>query len=185
MKWLNLLGKYMDRQPTGGEKSPGYQHLGGEVMIHRDFDEVVRRVRRSELAVALATAFRSPRTPAFGASLARLFARANPGQRAGMLREVLTIAPDAIRGDLAPMFGKNRDIRPEDTPGMPAEVVRQATEAAVRKDPGLIDRLSDYLAQYPPLLKNLDIATLAVTMATIGENLAGGGRTMASGGGGM
>ncbi len=183
MKWLNLLGKYMDRQPAGGEKNPGYQHLGGEVMVHRDFDEVVRRAPRSELAVALAAAFRSRQTPAFSASLARLFARANTEQRAEMLNRVLTIAPGAVRGDLAPMFGKNRDVRPEDTSDMPADTVRQATEVAVGKDPGLIDRMSEYLVQYPSLLKNLDIATLAVTMATIGENLAGGGRTMTGGGG--
>lgn len=182
MKWLNLLGKYMDRQPTGGEKNPGYQHVGGEVMVHRDFDEVVRRAPRPALAGALAAGIRSKQTPSFGESVARLFARANPQQRAGMLNMLLTVAPDTVRGDLAGMFSRNRDVRPEDTSGLSPDLVRQVTEVAARKDLGLVDRMAEYLADYPSLIKNLDIATLAVTMATIGENLAGGGRTMTGGG---
>ncbi|MGE5488052.1 MAG: hypothetical protein ACM3ZB_09580 [bacterium] len=183
MKWLNLLGKYMDRQPAGGVKNPGYRHVGGEVMVHRDFDEVVRRAPRSALAEALAIAIRSKQTPSFGESVARLFARANPQQRAAMLNMVLTVVPDSVRGDLAGMFSRNREVRPEDTNGLTPDLVRQVSEVAVRKDQSIVDRMAEYLSEYPSLVKNLDIATLAFTMATVGENLAGGGRTMAGGGG--
>ncbi len=182
MKWLNILGKYMDRQPTGGEKKPGYQHVGGEALVHRDFDDVARKAPRSALAQSLAAAFRAEQTPGFSRSLAHIFPMADPRQRAEILGRLLTIAPGSVRGDLAGLFSVNRDVRPEDTEDLPADLILRVAEEARHKDEGIVDRISDYLADYPTLLKNLDVATLATAMADIGERLAGG-RSMSGGGG--
>jgi hypothetical protein len=181
MNLANLLGKYMDRQQAGGDTNPGYQHVGGDVMVHRDFDEVARRAPRSALAEGLAAAFRSTEARPFGQALAHLFSQAGPEVRAGILGRLLTIAPDSIRGDLAGLFSRNRDVRPEDAARVKPELVRQVAEEARRKDDGIVDRIADYLAEHPSLLKNLDITTLASAMARIGERLQP--RTMTGGGG--
>lgn len=180
MRWLNILGKYMDHQPGGGEKQPGYQHVGGEALVHRDFDDVARKAPRSDLAAALAAAFRAKNTPGFTRSLENLWGPANPEQRAAILGSLLTIAPDSVRGDLAGLFSRDRDVRPEDTEDVAPALVRQVAEEARRKDERIVDRMSDYLSNYPSLLKNLDVATLATAMANIGERLAGT-RTMTGG----
>jgi hypothetical protein len=180
MNLANLLGKYLDRQQAGVDTNPGFQHVGGDVMVHRDFDEVARRAPRSALAEGLAAAFRSDETRRFGQAVARLFSQAAPEVRAGILGRLLTIAPDSIRGDLAGLFSRNRDVRPDDAARVRPDLVRQVAEEARRKDEGIVDRIADYLAQHPSLVKNLDIATLAAAMAQIGERL-GNTRTMAGG----
>jgi hypothetical protein len=183
MNLANLLGKYIDRQQAGGDFNPGFQHVGGDVMVHRDFDEVARRAPRSALAEGLAAAFRSGDVHPFGQVLARLFSQAGPEVRAGILGRLLTIAPGSIRGDLAGLFGRNRDVRPEDTARISPNLVEQIAEEARRKDDGIVDRIAEYLAEHPSLVKNLDIATLAAAMAAVGERL-GGNRTMRGAGGG-
>ncbi len=180
MDWVNLLGKYMDRRLPGGV-NPGEQLVGGEISVHRDFEAVAQRVPRSSLVDGLAAAFRSPDAPGFATMVSRLFSAANPEQRSGLLRILLTIAPSAIRGDLAGLFGRNREVRPEETRNVSPEMVRQVAEEAVRRDPAVVERVSEFLAEHPRLLKNLDIGSLSTAMARIGERVTRIGRSMTGG----
>ncbi len=177
MDWLNMLGKYMERQQAGGT-SPG--HVGGDV--YRDFGEVAQKAPRSTLVEGLAEAFRSNQTPPFGEMIAHLFSQASPDQRAGIAGRLLNIAPESVTGGLAAMFGKNREVKPEDTANLSPDMIRNIADEAAKKDPGIIDRISDLLADHPSLLKNLDIGSLATALGAIGMRL-GGGRTMRGGGG--
>ncbi|HWR52465.1 MAG TPA: hypothetical protein VN428_15240 [Bryobacteraceae bacterium] len=177
MDWVNVLGKYIDRQ-VPGSVNPGEQHVGGEVLVHRDFEAVAQRVPRSSLVEGLAAAFRSPDAPGFGHMLSRLFSAANPEQRAGLLAILLTIAPAAVRGDLAGLFGRNREVKPEETHKVSPEMVRRVADEAERRDPGVVDRISEFLAEHPRLLKNLDISSLSTAMANIGQRVISGRGTM-------
>lgn len=181
MDWVTILGKYMDRQPWPGA-APGVQHVGGDVSIHRDFEIVAHKAPRSVLAEALAFAFRSAETAPFGETLGRLFNHATPQQRAQILGALLTIAPGAVRGDLASLFGRNREVSPADAERVSSDLARQVAAEAERRDSGIVDRISDILAGYPKLLKNLEVGALSAAMARIGEIMAGA-RTMTGGGG--
>lgn len=182
MDWVNLLGKYMDRRVNTGV-NPGEQLIGGEFSVHKDFEAVANRVPRSALVEGLVAAFRSPDTPRFADNLSRLFGAANPEQRADLLSILLSIAPNAVRGDLAGLFGRNREVKPEETRKVSPEMVKKVADEAERREPGIVERVSEFLADHPRLVKNLDIATLSTAMATIGERVTGlrPGRIMTGG----
>jgi hypothetical protein len=180
MDWVNLLGKYMDRG-LRDSINPGEQLVGGEESVYRDFEAVAQRLPRSSLVEGLAAAFRSPDTPGFAQMVGRLFSAANPEQRAGLLGILLTIAPNAVRADLAGLFGRNREVKPEETGRISPEMVRRVAEEAERRDAGIVDRVSEFLAEYPRLVKNLDIGSLSIAMARIGERVTRPARVMTGG----
>jgi hypothetical protein len=154
------------------------RHASGESVVQRDFEEVARRAPRSVLAEGLANAFRSAGTQSFGQSVAHLFGQSQPGLKAGLLNQVLSISPESASREMLD-FLASRNITPEEAQKVPQKTVERLANEAARKDPRVVDRVADFFAEHPSVVKTLGVGTLAEVIAGIGrragERVSGGG----------
>lgn len=137
-----------------------------------DFDEVVREAPPELLGGGIADAFRSDRTPAFGDMVGSLFGASNAQQRGGLLGQLIsTIGPAVLSGLAGGALGRFADkarSNPQAAEAVTHDLtpleVKQAAEAAEQNDPGIMDRLGEYYAKNPELLKILGGGALAVIL---------------------
>jgi hypothetical protein len=177
-----LLQQYQGAQP---DQAPD--------TVDDDFDQVAQRAPQPAVADGLAAAFRSEQTPEFGEMTANLFNNSNPQQQAGLLNTILKYAGPAILGrimsgggggggatggagggggglsDLINIFkgGGQQELTPEQAQQIPPEAVQQVAEQAQKHDPSIIDRISDFYAEHPTLIKSLGTAALTIALAKI------------------
>ncbi|WP_229217345.1 hypothetical protein [Massilia forsythiae] len=154
----------------------------------RHFDQVAQSVPQGQLAQGLGQAFRSDQTPPFAQMAAQLFGNSDPNQRAGMLNQILgsigpgvlsSLAGGALGGSLGNLFGGGAgatpqqapQITPEQASQMTPEQVRQIAEQAERHDPSVVDRMDDFYAQHPGLVKGLGGAVLAVALGHMAQGM--------------
>ena len=181
MKELSgLLQQYQGAQP---DQAPD--------TIDDDFDQVAQAAPQPALADGLAAAFRSEQTPDVGQMTANLFNNSNPQQQAGLLNTILKYAGPAILGrimagggggggsastggggglsDLINIFkgGGQQEVSPEIAGQIPPEAVQQAVDQAQKEDPSIIDKISDFYAAHPTLVKSLGTAALTIALAKI------------------
>ncbi len=52
---------------------------------------------------------------------------------------------------------------------IPPEAVEQIADKAHKEDPSIIDRISDFYAEHPTLVKTLGTAALTIALAKIAE----------------
>lgn len=170
------------------------QYQGAEPMqapdtIDDDFDQVAQAAPQPALSDGLAAAFRSEQTPEFGQMTANLFNNSNPQQQAGLLNTILKYAGPAILGrimsgggggsasaggggglsDLINIFkgGGQQEVTPEQAGQIPPEAVQQVAEEAQKHDPSIIDKISDFYAEHPTLVKSLGAAALTIALSKI------------------
>ncbi len=155
MDWLgqvgNLVGKY-----KGGQDHPD---------AHGDFDSVAGAVPKDALASGLAAAFRSDRTPPFASLVGTLFRSAGGMERAGLMSILASAAGPAL---VQKIIGRPdaRDAKPED--------VEKLASEAEHADPGVVERLTGFVAENPALAKSLGGGFLGIAMSKLGGG--GGGR---------
>jgi hypothetical protein len=159
MNWINevgdLLRQYQTPPVSGSAASSAPQ----------DYDRVTQSAPPSALAGALASAIRSPNTPAFSDVIAQLFSASNPSQRTGILQHLLQSAGAALgSGSTAAAPAQTTPVNEQQAAAMSPESVRALAQEAERRDPSIIDRASAFYAQHPTLVKGLGAATLAVLM---------------------
>jgi hypothetical protein len=184
MDWLNqirgVLSKYADRMPeTPVGKQAAVLHTADVSAVHRDFEQVAHRAPRSALAEGLADAFRMPETPPFGQSVAHLFSHSDAALKAELLNRVLSIAPESASREML-NFLTSRKISPEEAQTVPAQKVERLANEAEKKDPAVVDRLAEFFAERPNVVKTLGISTLTAVIASIGHRAGqrtAGGRT--------
>lgn len=171
-----LLQQYSGAQP---DQAPD--------TIDDDFDQVAQAAPQPALADGLAAAFRSEQTPEFGQMTANLFNNSDPQQQAGLLNTILKYAGPAILGrvmsgggtsaggggglsDLINIFrGGQQEVTPEQASQIPPEAVQQVAEQAQKHDPSIIDRISDFYAEHPTLVKTLGTAALTIALSKIAQ----------------
>jgi hypothetical protein len=171
-----LLQQYQGAQP---EQAPD--------TIDDDFDQVARVAPQPALADGLSAAFRSEQTPEFGQMTANLFNNSNPQQQAGLLNTILKYAGPAILGrvmsggsgasgggggglsDLINIFkgGGQQEVTPEQAGQIPPEAVQQVAEEAKKHDPSIVERISEFYAEHPTLVKTLGTAALTIALSKI------------------
>jgi hypothetical protein len=178
MKELSgLLQQYQGAEPTQAPDT-----------IDDDFDQVAQAAPQPALSDGLAAAFRSEQTPEFGQMTANLFNNSNPQQQAGLLNTILKYAGPAILGrimsggggggataggggglsDLINIFkGGQQEVTPEQAEQIPPEAVQQVAEEAQKHDPSIIDKISDFYAEHPTLVKSLGAAALTIALSKI------------------
>jgi hypothetical protein len=181
MKELSgLLQQYQGAQP---DQAPD--------TIDDDFDQIAQATPQPALSDGLAAAFRSEQTPEFGQMAANLFNNSNPQQQAGLLNTILKYAGPAILGrimaggggggagsaggggglsDLINIFkggGGQPELTPEQAQQIPPEAVQQVADEAQKQDPSIIDRISDFYAEHPTLVKTLGTAALTIALSKI------------------
>lgn len=158
-------------QFTGGQSSPN---------VHDDFDRVAQNAPPGMLQSGLAGMFNSPQTPAFGQMAGQLFGNAAPHQQAGMLSQLLNGMGPSVLASLASGVGGGAlggllsrftggGAAPQVTPDQasqlsPADVETVANHAE-QHAPGIVDRMSEFYAQHPDLVKTLGGAALTVALA--------------------
>lgn len=163
--------------------------------VHDDFDQVAQAAPQPAVADGLAEAFRSDQTPDFGKMTANLFSNSDPQQQAGLLNTILSKAGPAILShftggggasssggggglsDLINMFrgggGGQPAVTPEQAQQIPPEAVEQIAAQAQKHDPSIIDRVSDFYAQHPTLVKALGTAALTVVLSKMAKSQFG------------
>jgi hypothetical protein len=181
MDWMKQLGGVLDRyQDSNWQKEPDE--------VNEDFDRFAQAAPREAVAEGLSAAFRSDRTPPFPQMASQMFGRAGGGQRATILNTLLaTVGPmvlqqilarrqrgaasspgggalgDILRGGSAPK------VTPEAAEQLSPEEVEEIAREAEKRDPSVIDRISDLYAQQPQLLKVLGGAALAIALGKMAQ----------------
>ena len=186
MDWMKQMGDILDRY---GDATPD----GPPETVQTDFDILAQEAPPAAISEGLSAAFRSDQTPEFAQMASQLFGRASGPQRAGMLNALLaTVAPIVLQQILArrqrgPSSGPAQDgglggaleriLRGGGPPQVTPEVAEQVTPEEVediareaeKKDPSVIDRISEIYAQQPQLVKVLGGAALAIALSRMAQ----------------
>lgn len=170
----NLLQQYANQNPANPQQA------------ENDFDQVAQAAPRGDLAQGVSEAFRSDQTPPFPQMVGQLFGQSDSGQRAGMLNQLLgglgpgilgSLAGGAL-GNLGNLFGGNGNnnaqapqISPEQASKMTPEQVQQIAEKAEQDNPGIMDRMGEFYAEHPQLVKGLGGAALALVLGRMAQGI--------------
>jgi hypothetical protein len=168
MNILDILKQYADR-PTSTET---------------DFDEVARQVPADVLGSGIAQAFRSDQTPSFGKMIGSLFGGSDSQQRAGLLNQLIAAVGPAVLSSLSG-GGLGRilqglqggggaslpQVSPQDVENVTPEQMQEIALAAEKKDPGVLDRVAEYYAQHPEVVKVLGGAALAIALGQMANRM--------------
>jgi hypothetical protein len=142
-----------------------------------DFDQVAQNAPRASIAQGIASALRSDQTPPFPQMVSQLFGQGNPDQRAGMLNNLIGGAGGGLLssvagGALGKIFGGNTSrVTPEQAAQVSPEQVQELAEKAQQQNPGIVDRMSDFYAEHPTLIKAAGGAALAVALGYMANNI--------------
>ena len=162
------------------------QYMGAPSQAPADadthFETAANQLPTQQVGQGLADAFRSDATPPFSQMIGQLFGQSNQQQRAGMLNELLgSLGPAAAGalggGVLSRILGNlgGGAGAPSVTPSQASEItpaqVSEIAAHAEQKDPTIVDRLGNYYAQHPQLVKTLGSAVLAIALAKIANRV--------------
>jgi hypothetical protein len=182
MDWMNQLGGLL-QQYAGKQDNDPYDHA------EQDFDQVSQQAPRDVMSQGLAEAFRSNATPPFPNMLGQLFGQSNPTERASILNTLIGAAGPALlagamsRGSgigsmLGPLGGMlsagQQHVTPDVAAQVPPQAVEQLADQAQQQDPSVIDRVSDFYAEHPTLVKTLGAAALGIAMRHLANQKRGG-----------
>ncbi len=70
--------------------------------------------------------------------------------------------------------GQQAEVTPEQAEQIPAEAVQEIAAQAEKKDPSVIDQVSNFYAEHPTLVKTLGAAALAIALSQIAKRQTGG-----------
>lgn len=184
MDWMNQLSGVL-QQYTGNAEAQA------QTNAQDDFDHIAQRAPQSALADGLAAAFRSEQTPDFGQMAAQLFNNSSGQQRAGILNTLISAAGPMILsqvlsrransssgGGLSSLIGllsggQQTEVTAEQAEQIPADAVQEIAALAEKKDPSIIDRVSDFYAEHPTLVKTLGAAALTIALSQIAQRQQG------------
>jgi hypothetical protein len=158
------------------------QYLGGAgnanpAQTENDFDRVTQSAPRGQVAQGVTQALRSDQTPPFSQMVGQLFSNGNPDQRAGMLNQLLANIPAGLLsrvagGALGNLQGADQArVSPEQASQVPPEQVQQLAEQAEQHNPGVVERMGDFYADHPNLVKALGGAALAIALGHMAQGM--------------
>jgi len=186
----NLLQQYM-----GGAQG------ANNTRAEEDFDRVAQEAPREAVAQGVTQALRSDQTPPFPQMVGQMFGQSNPNQQAGMLNQLIAAAGPSLIGMLAGRGGagglgglggagglgglggmlggllngggnaQQPQITPEQASQLSPEQVQEIAQKAEQENPGVIDRMGDFYAQHPNVVKGLGGAALAIALAHMASNI--------------
>lgn len=184
----NLLQQYM-----GGAQNANHTQAAD------DFDRVAQQAPREAVAQGVTQALRSDQTPPFPQMVGQMFGQSNPNQQAGMLNQLIAAAGPSLIGMLAGRGGagglggmagglgglggllggllngggngQQPQITPEQASQLSPEQVQEIARKAEQENPGVVDRMGDFYAQHPNVVKGLGGAALAIALAHMASNI--------------
>ena len=155
------------QQFTGAHSNPA--------QAEKDFDQIAQSSSQNQLSQGLSQAFRSEQTPPFAQMAAQLFGNSDPTQRAGMLNQILATVGPGVLASLGGMFGganaQPAQVTPEQAAQMTPEQVRHIAEQAEQHNPSIVDRMGDFYAQHPALVKGIGGAALAIALGHMAQGM--------------
>ncbi|HEY8147918.1 MAG TPA: hypothetical protein VIK51_03240 [Vicinamibacteria bacterium] len=183
MDWMKEIGGVLDRYAEGGAARPP------DAAVHEDFDRFAQAAPPDAVADGLSAAFRSDQTPPFPQMASQLFGRASATQRANILNMLLTtVGPLVVqqilarrqRGTAASGQGgvlgqilrggsSAPQVTPEAADQLDPQDIEDIAKEAEKKDPSVIDKISQVYAQQPQLVKMLGGAALAIVLARMAQ----------------
>lgn len=160
------------------------QYLGGAASHDRaadDFDQVAQNAPRAQVAQGVTAALRSDQTPPFPQMVGQMFGQSDPSQRAGMLNQLLgSLGPGILSsiagGALGNLFGGNNAgqqprITPEQASQVTPEQVQEIAASAEQENPSIVDRMGDFYADNPGLVKAIGGAALAIVLGQVAQGM--------------
>jgi hypothetical protein len=170
-----LLSKYLN---VSGASSPDAE---------QHFDQVAQHAPTETVSQGISDALRSDQTPSLGDMVSQAFSRADPQQRAGMLNEILSsVGPNVLAslgggaagGVLGNILGQLQSgSTPQVTPQQASQVspsaVQDLANHAEKHDSSIFDKLGDFYAQNPALVKALGVSVLGVALSKIAGRMRG------------
>jgi hypothetical protein len=161
------------------------QYLGGSsntnpAQAADDFDQVALAAPRANIAQGVTEALRSDQTPPFPQMVSQLFGQSNPNQRAGMLNQLIggagpSLLSSVAGGALGSLFGGGNAapaaVTPEQAAQMTPEQVQQIAAQAEQANPGIVERMGDFYAENPTLVKAIGGAALAIALGHIAQGM--------------
>lgn len=162
----NLLNQYLG----GGNTSAG----AGQA--ENDFDRVAQNSSLASLAQGVTQALRSDQTPPFPQMIGQLFGNSNPDQRAGLLNQILSsVGPGVLSsitgGALGNLLGGGQQVTPDQAAQISPQQVQELAAKAEQQNPGIVDRMGDFYAAHPTLIKTIGGAALAVALGAMAQRL--------------
>jgi hypothetical protein len=144
-----------------------------------DFDQVASTAPRSSMAQGVTEALRSDQTPPFPQMIGQLFGHSDANQRAGMLNQIVgSLGPGVVSslagGILGNLFRGNEapaPVTPEQAAQLTPEQVQQIAADAERENPGIVERMGDFYAEHPTLVKTIGGAALAIVLGRVAEGM--------------
>ena len=141
------------------------------------FDQVTQHASTEDVGRGISDALRSDQTPPLGQMVRDIYANANPQQQAGMLNQILgSLNPGALSslggllGGLAGGVGGGHvQVSPQQASQISPQQVQDIANHAEQHNPGIFDRLGEFYAQHPQLVKTLGSAALTIALAKIAE----------------
>ena len=126
--------------------------------VEQHFDQVAQQASPELLSKGLAAAFRSDQTPDFAQMAAQMFAQATPEQKQALLAQLHSMLGPAASAPL----GSGSDVAPA--------ALESALSQARASSPTIIDKVSDFYAQHPGLIKTLGGAALTIALAKMADH---------------
>jgi hypothetical protein len=164
-----LLSKYLN--PGAASAPEAEQH----------FEQVAQHAPTETVSQGISDALRSDQTPSLGDMVSQAFSRADPQQRAGMLNEILSsVGPNVLAslgggaagGVLGSILNELRtgatpQVTPQQASQVPPSTVQDLANHAEKHDASIFDKLGDFYAQNPALVKALGVSVLGVALSKI------------------
>jgi len=158
------------------------QYLGGGANVNPnqasdDFDRVTQAAPRNDVAQGVTQALRSDQTPPFANMVSQLFNNGDPNQRAGMLNRLLANAgPGVLQSIAGGVLGNLRgadqgQVSPEQASQVSPDTVQQLAQHAEQTNPGVVERMGDFYADHPNLVKGLGGAALAIALGHMAQGM--------------
>lgn len=190
MQWMDQIGGLLQQYGGANPNQPSNT-------VEDDFDQFTQAAPSNMVSQGLAEAFRSDQTPPFGNMVTQLFSNSNNQQRAGILNTLIAAAGPMVLqqvlsrigggqqsggqqsgggGGLSSLIGllgggggQTPQITPEQAGRIPPEAVQEIAREAENQDPSVIDRMSDFYAEHPTLVKTLGAAALTIALMKIAQ----------------
>lgn len=159
------------------------QYLGGAngatnpAQAETDFDHVSQNVPRATVAQGVTQALRSDQTPPFAQMISHLFSNGTPDQRAGMLNQLLAnVGPSVLAsvagGSLGNLLGADQArVSPEQASQLSPQQVQELASKAEQQNPGIVERMGDFYAEHPTLVKAIGGAALAIALGHMAQGM--------------
>lgn len=165
----NLLQKYLNIRPD---------QPSTDAASH--FDEVARQASPDVMRQGIADALRSDDTPPLGQMVSEMFAKASPQEQAGMLNQILgSVSPGVLAslggGALAGIAGQagraNTQLTPQQASQISPQQVQDLANRAEQDSPDIFDKLGNFYAEHPDLVKTLGSAALTIALAKMANRM--------------